>query len=155
MITAITTALSSVDSATKIIQGLKETKSFIDNSLVNVKIAELMNAVANTKIDLAEIKYQLVEKENLIKELTKQLETKGKVFYKDSSPFIWMKDNNDIDIPFCQKCYVKNKDIVKVSDDSPMLNKGTHQCPVCDTWYGKKIDPQLELNKAVEMVWGK
>ncbi len=151
----IASGIASIQLALDLSKGIKASKDLMNNGEVNLQIIELMEALVDAKGGLVEAKNQIVDKDKLIMELQKKLKVSSNIFDKDNSPFVWMKNKEEKDIAYCSKCYAKDGILAKVMNDRPMQNLGTHQCPVCESWFGKKKDPQSELDKAFGDVFGK
>lgn len=138
----IASGLASLKTALDLAKGIKATKDLIDNSEVNMKIIELMEALVDAKAGLIEAKSQVVDKDKLIMELQGKLETKESIFYKE--PFYW-KDLGDgkKDGAFCQKCYDGEEKLVRLISKNG-YDAGSHHCSVCDNWFGKVVTYQYE-----------
>jgi hypothetical protein len=133
----IVTTLSSIKTAYDLAKDLKETKSLMDNADINLKVADLVVALADARIDLAEIKNQMIEKDKEIEELKEHLEKKDSIKFED--PFIFRIINEKKEeIPYCPKCYHSNSNLVPLLSKEG-FSKGSHQCSVCESWYGKGL----------------
>lgn len=148
----ISTGISSLQLAIDLAKGIKASKSLMDNAEVNMRLVELMGTLVDAKEENLEYKGKVIDLEQKVKELEEQLKLKDTLIYE--APFYWKElENGQRDGEFCQRCYDSEGKLSRLTNN-PLLNKGTHHCAVCDTWYGKRMDPQAELNKAIADVWG-
>ena len=64
------------------------------------------------KLETAEIKSLIIEKDEKIQSLENQLKLKNDLVYE--APYYWMKNNNDKEGPFCQKCYDADQKLIRL-----------------------------------------
>lgn len=76
--TLITSAISSLKAATEIATLIKESGFLLEKAENKLKIAELLYALADANIKLAEIQQSMLEKDSVIKELKNSDRNKGK-----------------------------------------------------------------------------
>ncbi len=131
-ILALTTAITSIKTATEIAQLLKTTDNSFEKAELRLKIADMMNALADTKISIAELKDIIQEKDEQIKTLTElnreQLNSE-KLEYRDGLYF-----SNDGDGPFCTACYDTKKMKVRVNQmPKNFRDFGKYRCPNCSS----------------------
>jgi len=82
-ISVIATAISSIKTATEIAQILKVSESSIAEAENKLRIADIMNALADTKIAISEMKDILVAKDEEIASLKKRLEDKRNIDFRN------------------------------------------------------------------------
>ena len=103
-ITEIATMLTSIRAATDIAKSIQESTSTLNEAQVNLQIADLINALADTRIDIANLNEQIQEKDAKIKELQSEIDLQGNMEWK--APYYFKIGSNDEkDGPYCQKCY--------------------------------------------------
>lgn len=124
-ITAITSILSSVKTASEIAKLLKETDFSLEKAEAKLKVAELIGALADAKMQIAEIRELLVEKEEKIRKLQDELKIKSEILYE--KPNYWLKNGEKKDGPFCQTCYDNSNKLVRLQNDEP----GYWTCNAC------------------------
>lgn len=137
-IATVGTALESIKTATDLLKGIRATKAIMDNADVQLKISDLAMALAEANVALAGVKTQLIEKEEAINLLQKQLEIKVNTIYEE--PFYWSNSDEKKDGPFCQRCKDADNKLIRVIFKH--TTRGTHHCTVCGEWYGKGVTVQ-------------
>ena len=123
--TLITSAISSLKAATEIAKLIKESGFSLEKAENKLKIAELLYALADANIKLAEIQQSMLEKDNIIQELRDKLELKEKLSWE--RPCYWINEAEKKDGPFCQQCYDKDDKLVRLQK----LGVGRWECKVC------------------------
>lgn len=126
---SISTLLSSIKTATEIAKLIKESDLSLEKAETKLKLADLISALADAKIEVTDIQQSLVEKNGLIRELEEKLSTKQKL--KWEQPYYWLFEGNDRDGPYCQHCYDKNKEIIRLQGNG----EGYWECKVCKNNY--------------------
>ena len=71
---------------------------------------------------MTEIQQNLLEKDAAIRQLKDQLELKAKLQWE--SPYYWLADGSKKDGPFCQHCYDKNRELIRLQGNG----EGSWQC---------------------------
>ena len=90
-------------------------------------MAELIEALADIKMETAEIKSLIIEKDEKIQSLEDQLNLKNNLIYE--APYYWMKNNSgDKEGPFCQKCYDADKKLIRLQKYSSNDLWDCHNC---------------------------
>ena len=97
-ITAISQVLSSIKTATDIVKLFRETNISWEKAETKLKLAELVQALADAKLEIAEVHNLLLEKDKMIKILEETLHTKKNVVWE--SPWYWHVDGGKKDGPF-------------------------------------------------------
>ncbi len=113
-ISTIGAILGSIKTATDLAKLIKNSSSSLEEAEIKLKIAELINALADAKIEIAEIQTILLEKDNLISELRKQLELEASVVWE--KPYYWKIEGDEKDGPFCQNCYDTEKKLIRLQE---------------------------------------
>ena len=94
-----------------------------------------VNAVLREKINDVEAKYSAIETENAIlkddnRKLIQQLAVQGRLQWE--SPYYWrIKDDSTKDGPFCQHCYDKDKELIRLQGNGSAYRRGYWICTVC------------------------
>jgi hypothetical protein len=128
-ITSIGAALSSIKIAADLAKILKDSNNSLGQAEVNFKLADLVGALADAKMDVASIKELLIEKEQEILELKKSLETKDSIKWK--KPYYFLQTGDSEDGPYCQTCYDNEKKLIRLQD----IGNGTWRCHVCTGYF--------------------
>src|SRR5690554_2842044 len=103
-ITTISTLLSSVKTATEIAKFVKDSDSSIESAEVKLKMAELISALADVKIELADLQESQRERDQEIVQLKSELQRKGATRF--DGQLYWMSDD---ETPFCTVCMEKDE----------------------------------------------
>lgn len=122
---SITTVLSSLKTATDIAKLIKDSDLSLEKAETKLKLAELISALADAKIEVTYIQQTLVEKDGQIRELIDKLSIKKKLQW--SKPYYWLVEGESKDGPYCQHCYDKNKELIRLQD----IGNGCWECKVC------------------------
>ena len=108
----ITSALSSIKTAADIAKLIKDSGSSLEKAEIKLKIADLIGSLADAKMEIATIQTDLIEKDQEILELQNQLKLQKAVEW--DKPYYWIVDGDTKDGPFCQQCYDKNKQLIRL-----------------------------------------
>lgn len=135
-IATIAAALGSIKTASDIARLIKDSGSSLEQAEVKLKIAELIGALADAKIEIAGVQSDLIEKDKIIAELHSQLDLKQKVVWE--KPYYWTADEGEKDGPFCQHCYDVSQRLVRLQSG----RKGAWFCNSCkNSYYDKDYVP--------------
>lgn len=127
-ISSIGAALSSIKTAADLAKIIKDSSSSLEQAEVKFKLAELVSALAEAKMDIASIKELILEKENEISVLKGLLEIKKKVMWE--KPFYFLVEDDVKDGPYCPTCYDNHKKMIRLQDEE----NGSWRCHVCTSW---------------------
>jgi hypothetical protein len=103
-IATISAFITSIKAATDMAKAIKETEFSLEKAETKLKMAELIEALADAKMHAAEIRDVIHEKDRIIVELEQTLNTRKQMSYKP--PFYYMEGDA---IPFCPKCWEVNR----------------------------------------------
>ena len=105
--------LTQTKTAVDLAKFIKNSSDTLDKSGQKLKLAELIEALADIKMETAEIKSLIIEKDEKIQSLESQLKLKNDLVYE--APFYWINNiENDREGPFCQKCYDENQKLIRL-----------------------------------------
>lgn len=127
-LTPISTLLSSLKTATDIAKIIKEWDLSLEKAESKLKLAELISALADAKIEVTEIQQVLLDKDAELRSLKIQLEVKSKL--KWEKPYYWLQEDSEKDGPFCQHCYDKNQELIRLQGRG-----GFWECKACKSSY--------------------
>ena len=132
-IPTFTTILSSVKTASEIAKLLKESDLSLEKAEIKLKLADLIGALADVKMQLADVRELLIDKDEEIKKLQDEIKVKGNLVFEMT--YYWLETEKGIEGPFCQVCYDKDKNLVRLH------NHGAESwvCRVCSKLFDKKI----------------
>lgn len=129
---SVSAVLGSIKTATEIAKILKESNVSLEKAEFKLKLAELISSLADAKIEMSEIQQLLVEKDSEIRKLNEQISIKDKLEWEP--PYYWLKKEHNKDGPFCQNCYDKNKELIRLQGDG----SGYWECKACKSTYTDK-----------------
>lgn len=130
-IAAITAALSGIKNASDIAKLIKSSGASLEAAEIKLKLAELIEALADAKIEIASFREVISEKEAEIRRLQAQIDKKGQTIWEAPYYFV-LNENDEKDGPYCQRCYDSNKKLIRLQ--SPGKN-GYWQCNECKSDY--------------------
>lgn len=130
-ISAISAALASVKHASDIAKLIKDSEVSLEAADTRLKLAELINNLADAKVEIANFKEILSEKDAEIQRLKKQIEKDGNMVYEAPYYFL-VKENGEKDGPYCQRCYDSDEKLIRLQ--SPCKD-GYWRCNECSIDY--------------------
>ena len=131
-ITTIASVLTSIKTATDIAKVIQKGSAAFEQAEMKLKLAELMNALADAKIEIANVQDVLSEKERRIGELEETLNLRKKLTWE--SPYYWLCDGEVKDGPYCQQCSDSTGKLIRLQIYDP----GQWYCKTCqNTYYDK------------------
>jgi len=129
-ISALAAALSSIKNASDIAKLIKESGASLEKAEVKLKLAELVEALAEAKMETASIREVLLEKDDELRRLKSEIEIKDKIIWEN--PYYFLINGDVKDGPFCQRCYDSEKKLIRLQ--SPGRN-GYWECKECNSGY--------------------
>lgn len=130
-IAAISSALGALKAATDLVKVIRESDLSLEKAETKLKLAELISALADAKIAVAEMQEEMLAKDKRIRELEDQREKVEKLIYV--APFYWRISGTERDGPFCQKCHDTQEKIVYLQQNP--RDKGLWSCRGCGSGY--------------------
>lgn len=128
-VTGFSTILTSIKTATDIAKLIKDSGVSLEQAEIKLKLAELVSALADAKIDIATIQQTLIEKDLQIQEMRKELSVRERVEYRD--PSYWLKCESGEEGPYCQRCYDAEGKLIRLQGGED----GAWACRACKTAY--------------------
>lgn len=126
----VTSAIVGIKNAIDIAKLIKESGASLEKAEMNMKLAELISALADAKISMASIQEVVAEKEAEIKRLKNELEKRGKMVWH--SPYYFLETEAGRDGPYCQKCHDSNAKQIRLQSAG---SKGSWVCHACGSRY--------------------
>lgn len=126
-----------ISSAMGIAKQLKDTVELVQSADAKMKLASLLESLADAKIAVADLKSENADlKENLLK-LQKNAE--DEVILKGS--FYWKKDDTG---PYCVRCHDKDDRLSRVlpTEGTTLTCFGASFCVSCQTAYPESVSPK-------------
>lgn len=127
-IPSLTAAFVGLKTAMDIAKGFRESDLTYDKAEGKLKLSELMNALADAKMSIAETIEILEKKDTEIKSLREALETKRHLTHVKQSYYELDENGNATGDPYCSRCWeVDFKQVHMVQD----YYKKMWVCPNC------------------------
>jgi len=126
---SISAVLTSIKAATDIAKLIKDSVVSLEKAELKLKLAELISALADTKIQVAEIQQTLIDKDAEFRAAKEQLEVKEKRIWE--KPYYWLNDGDKKDGPYCQRCYDDEHKLIRLQGNG----QGVWYCYVCKNYY--------------------
>ena len=139
-IAALSSLLGSLKTATDIARFIKDSDLSLEKAETKLKLAELISALADAKIEVAEIQQLLLERDANIRQLESDAATKAALIWRE--PCYWLANPDGIDEPYCQRCYDDAGKLARLHFESP----GRYQCRVCDKWFSTQEQKQRDAD---------
>ena len=131
-INSISAALTSISAATEIAKLISSSNASLAKSEQKMKLAELIGSLADTKIQLAEVQQEIIERDQTIKQLEEKLNTRENLIWE--APYYWIMKNSKKDGPYCQKCQDSDDKLIRLQAHE----NGYWDCKSCHTGYHDK-----------------
>lgn len=112
-IASVLKTASSLKAAIDIVKVIKDSGVSLEQAEIRLKFAELTEALVDAKMSVADIKVDLIEKNEEISRLKVAREIESNVYYE--APFYFLDGGkSQADGPFCQRCYDDEKKLVRL-----------------------------------------
>lgn len=128
-LSAIPAILTSIKTATDLTKLIMDSGRSLKDAERKLKLSEIITALADANIKIAEIQQHIIEKEIKISALNKKLILKDKM--KWESPYYWKIEGEKKEGPFCQQCYDKNGELIRLQGNGA----GYWECKTCKNNY--------------------
>jgi hypothetical protein len=122
---AVTSLLGSIKTASDIAKLIKESDISLEKAETKLKLAELVSALADAKLEAADIQQILFEKQSLIQRLEQQASIREQLVWEE--PSYWRQIGEEREGPFCQQCYDTKHDLVRLQGNG----EGYWECTAC------------------------
>ncbi len=135
-ITEISTILSSIKTATDIAKLIKNSTTSLEEAEIKLKMADLISALADIKIELSEVQVSQRDKEQTILNLKEELNKKEKISF--DGKMYWAENDKT---PFCTVCFEKDskyhhlEHFPKVMDRESVWSEEHWTCKICKNSY--------------------
>jgi hypothetical protein len=122
---AIGSLLGSLKTATEIAKFIRESDVSIEKAETKLKLAELVSALADAKIEAAEVQQAILERDELIRALEAAAKLRGDLVWRQ--PCYFLANAQGEEDPYCQNCYDSEGKLSRLHTDG----QGHFQCRVC------------------------
>ncbi|TKB07448.1 hypothetical protein [Desulforhopalus sp. IMCC35007] len=126
---AIGSLLGSLKTATEIAKLIRESDATLEKAETKLKLAELVSAIADAKLDAAEVQQLILDRDETIRQLTAAAKLKTEIKWRQ--PCYYLSNSEGLEEPYCQNCYDSEQKLSRLHSDG----KGFFQCRVCRQGY--------------------
>ncbi|WP_086482101.1 hypothetical protein [Oceanospirillum sanctuarii] len=135
---AISAGITSIKVAIDLAKELKGATSAIKDAEIKLKIAELLEAMSEVKIQLVEAQDENLELKQKIKELQSALARQDEVVFRDGYYYLAEPQDGKAEGPFCSNCYSSNNHLSLLTEVTGRFRKfGKYTCPACEQRFGQ------------------
>lgn len=138
-IATITTTLGAITNAIAIAKTIKNTDSTLEKAELKLKIAELMESLADAKISVSEFQDIVKEKDKKIAELEGILTFKSKLTRHLSAYYETDQNSKPFGDPYCSNCWETSYKAVHLHESHNDYE--VNLCPFCKTEYNAHFTP--------------
>jgi hypothetical protein len=124
-VAAIGSLLGSLKTATDIAKFVRESSVSLERAELKMKLADLIEALANAKIEAADIQQEILDRDKMVREL--EAAAAVKVELRWEQPCYLRKNEKGTEAPYCQNCYDSIGKLSRLHVDG----SGYFECRVC------------------------
>lgn len=126
-LTTVAALLGNIKTATDLARAIKDSGATLEQAEMRLKLAELVSALADVKIEAASVQQALLDAQDRIRELGAAAKLRAELKWRQ--PCYWCPSDTDSgeEEPFCQVCYDNEGKLSRLHSDG----KGYFQCRVC------------------------
>ena len=124
-IAAIGSLLGSLKTATDIAKFVRESSLSLERAELKMKLADLIEALANAKIEAADIQQEILDRDKRIRELEAAAAILAELRWEQ--PCYFRKNEQGTEDPYCQNCHDATGKLSRLHTDG----SGYFQCRVC------------------------
>lgn len=136
-VSVISTALGHIRVAVDIAKLIKESGISLEKAETKLKLADLISALADAKIQMTEIQQLLLDRDTEIRNLQDQLRLKEKMVWE---PPYYILIENGVKVHYCQQCYDKNRASIRLQG----RGDGFWECKTCkNTYTDSSFHPEI------------
>lgn len=139
-----TSALSCISTATEIAKIIKDGAAGLEKAEYKMKMAELLEALADTKVKMVEIKEALAAKDEKIKELEKAFEIKEEILKYRDAVYLKNSANKPTGEPFCLCCWQQQRKLSHLATEPK--DRLIQFCSSCKTKFPKYMTPDIGID---------
>lgn len=128
-IASITAAISGLKTATDLVRYLRDTEQAFKTADLKLRIADLVDALANAKLALTDIQELLTNKDAEIKRLTEALKLKDEVVRHGDAYYSKSEAGSPVGAPFCSFCFESKHQLMHINQNPK--DRSQSICPSC------------------------
>jgi|TARA_R100000005_G_C4963989_1_gene179560 hypothetical protein len=134
---SISSALTSIKTASDIVKMIRESDASLEKAEMKLQLAELMESLADTKMNLSTIQDELKGRDERIAELEVALELKGEIVRDNEVYYMTNDEGEPTGDPLCPNCIEVNSKYVHLVQNVRPRNQS--RCPNCESMYNYKV----------------
>ena len=141
-IASITAAINGLKTATELVRYLRDTEQAFKTADLKLRIADLVDALANAKLALTDIQELLTNKDAEIGRLTEALKLKGDVVRYHDAYYSKSEAGGPLGDPFCSLCFESKHQLVHINQNPK--DRSQSICPNCKSifpWQRRQLAP--------------
>lgn len=139
---AIGSLLGSLKTATDIAKFIRESDVSIEKAETKLKLAELVSAIADAKLNAAEVQQSLLERDELIRRLEADAKLRAELTWKQ--PRYVLTGDGGEEASYCQNCYDSSNKLSRLHTD----DRGHFECRVCKQSFKTNERMNIDSQKA-------
>lgn len=128
-VTTFMTAMTTINHALAVTKTLRDVDLKLNEAENKNKISELYLSLSDIKIEIANLKTALIEKDEEIKRLNEQVKIAGEM--KFNGVLYFRQQGNSQEGPFCPQCYDNEKKTIRLHN----YQEGWWECKTCESRY--------------------
>lgn len=132
-------AFSAIRTAVEIAQFLRSTSDSLNQAEVKLKMADLMVALADAKIEFSNMQLAMIEKAELIRQLQSKLQMVGLTVGYLGARYMVNENREPTGEPFCPTCWATDRKLVPLTSWSN--KEPTHKCGSCGNTIQSRLSP--------------
>lgn len=124
-LSALGSLLTSLKTATDLAKFIRESDVSIERAELRLKLAELVEALANAKLEASDVQQAILDRDQLIRELRLAASIRDNLKWRQ--PCYYLTNDDGVEEPFCQICYDSSARLSRLHTDG----RGRFSCRVC------------------------
>jgi hypothetical protein len=129
----VSAALTRLKTAMDTLKAINDSTVRLDEAQSRLKLVELMSPLADIRMDLTNIQQAMTDKDCQIAQLKEQLSVKQELQFEP--PYYWLSNGATKEGPFCQVCYDKNQELIRLQGGGKAYRLGYWECKACKNSY--------------------
>ncbi|KFZ37446.1 hypothetical protein HR45_10540 [Shewanella mangrovi] len=125
----ISAALTSIKTAVDLAKIIKDGDKSLEQAEIKYKLAELISALADAKMEIAEVRELVLSKDNELSALKDVFEQQKNMEWDE--PYYFHVKDGQRQGPFCQQCYDSENKLVRLINRGFAM--GVWRCNTCNT----------------------
>lgn len=133
--------LGSLKTAAETAKIIKDSDVSFEKAETKLKLAELVSALEDAKLQAADIQQSLLDRDEQIRKLEGEAKLRAEI--KWDPPCYWLSNTEGKAEPYCQHCYDSSHKLIRLHSDG----EGFFDCRVCSNSYRTKERADREASE--------